>query len=160
MLLHYWNTGVDSTGKCDMFVFPQCASCVSSQFLNFTWQTPSMQTSLLMGLLLHRVPSLTRPRGVAQLPRWHSNMQGSEKRGYLVKYIFISVKTTFYSDLKYMLPSVENDLLLLADFLLSIPLFSITLSDSLNWHLIYSSHKLLLHSQLEAAEIIYDKNHK
>lgn len=87
-------------------------------------------------------------------------MQGSEKRGYLVKYNFISVKTTFYSDLKYMLPSVENDLLLLADFLLSIPLFSITLSDSLNWHLIYSSHQLLLHSQLEAAEIIYDKNHK
>lgn len=87
-------------------------------------------------------------------------MQGSEKRGYLVKYIFISVKTTFYSDLKYMLLSEENDLLLLADFLLSLPLFSITLSDSLNWHLTYSSHQLLVHSQLEAAEIIYDKNHK
>lgn len=82
-------------------------------------------------------------------------MQGSEKRVFLVKYIFISVKTTFYSDLKYMLLSEENDLLLL-----SIPLFSITLSDSLNWHLIYSSHQLLLHSQLEAAEIMYDKNHK
>lgn len=82
-------------------------------------------------------------------------MQGSEKRVFLVKYIFISVKTTFYSDLKYMLLSEENDLLLL-----SIPLFSITLSDSLNWHFIYSSHQLLLHSQLEAAEIMYDKNPK
>ena len=87
-------------------------------------------------------------------------MQGSEKRVFLVKHIFISVKTTFYSDLKYMLLSEENDLLLLVDFLLSISLFSVTLSDSLNWHLIYSSHQLLLHSQLEAAEIIYDKNHK
>lgn len=43
-----------------------------------------MQTSLILGLLLHRVPSLTRPRGVPTLPRRHDNMQGSEWENYHV----------------------------------------------------------------------------
>ena len=48
-------------------------------FSFFTLQIPSMQTSLIMGSLLHRVPSLTRPRGVPFLPLRHDSMQGSDR---------------------------------------------------------------------------------
>lgn len=46
--------------------------------LIFTLEIPSMQTSLIMELMLLRVPSSTRPRGVPTLPRRHNNMQGSK----------------------------------------------------------------------------------
>lgn len=62
-----------------------------------------------------------------------------------MKYIFILVKIIFYFDLKYMLLSVENDLLLLVDFFLFILFFLIIFFDSLNWYLIYLLYKLLLY---------------
>ena len=48
-------------------------------FSFFTLQIPSMQTSLILGSMLHRVPSLTRPRGVPTLPLRHDSMQGSDR---------------------------------------------------------------------------------
>ena len=61
---------------CAPFVAVKCFAKIIC--LIFTLQIPSMQTSLIMGLMLHRVPSLTLPRGVIKLPLRHIKMQGSE----------------------------------------------------------------------------------
>lgn len=75
-----------------------------------TLQIPSMQTSLIMGLLLQRVPSLTRPLGLAMLPRRHDSMQGSRRKTNVINlyhklYSFPSLicntSNSFYRQLNY-----------------------------------------------------------